>query len=58
MKQSGKTITLLPVVAAAAFCGAMLYATGRALDYMFRDVDPERIGMEAASGELTDEDEE
>lgn len=37
----GKAI--LSLVAAAAFCGGAIYATGKSLEYMFRDVDPKRI---------------
>ena len=38
--------TVLSVGAAAVFCGAALYAVGQTLDYLFRDVDPERIERE------------
>ena len=43
MNREGNTgKTLLSIGAAAAACGAMLYATGQTLKYLFRDVDPER----------------
>lgn len=35
--------SLLAFGAAAAFCGATLYAVGQTLNYLFRDVDPDRI---------------
>ena len=38
---TGKSI--LTVGAAAAFCGATLYALGQTLSFLFRDVDPDRI---------------
>jgi|GEM_PF-4173164 len=51
MKNTPRTLALLPVVAAAAFCGAALYATGKALDFMFRDLDKDKI-EKGAEGEL------
>lgn len=43
--------SLLPIGAAAAACGAMLYATGQVLDYLFRDVDPKQQKQVDGPGE-------
>ena len=51
VKEAVKGTALLPVAAAAAFCGVTLYALGRTLSYMFRDVDPERLKEEAEKPE-------
>ena len=41
----------MSISAAAAACGAMLYATGQTLKYLFKDVDPERTEQAKASEE-------
>ena len=43
VKEIIKGKAILSLVAAAAFCGGAIYATGKSLEYMFRDVDPKRI---------------
>ena len=43
IKEVIKGKAILSLIAAAAFCGGALYATGKSLEYMFRDVDPEKI---------------
>ena len=40
-ESNGKSI--LAAGAATAFCGLTLYAVGKTLSFLFRDVDPERI---------------
>ena len=52
-RNTGKT--LLSISAAAAACGAMLYATGQTLKYLFKDVDPERTEQAKASEEDDDD---
>lgn len=56
VKEVLKGKAILSLLAAAAFCGGALYATGKSLEYMFRDVDPERI--EENKEENTEEEEE
>ncbi len=40
--------TIISAGAATAFCGALLYAVGQTLSFLFRDVDPDRIAKEQA----------
>lgn len=51
-KNTGRS--LLTAGAAAAACGAALYAVGQTLRFLFRDVDPERR-TEDEREETTDE---
>lgn len=52
-KTTGKS--LLTAGAAAAACGAALYAVGQTLRFLFRDVDPERTEQAKASEENDDD---
>ena len=43
IKQVLKGQAGLLAVAAVTFCGATLYGAGKLLEYLFRDVDPEKL---------------
>lgn len=42
-REESKGKSILAAGAATAFCGLTLYAVGKTLSFLFRDVDPERI---------------
>ena len=42
-REESKGKSILAAGAATAFCGLTLYAVGKTLLFLFRDVDPERI---------------
>ena len=42
-REENKGKSILTAGAATAFCGLALYAVGKTLSFLFRDVDPERI---------------
>ena len=48
--------SLMTAGAAAAFCGAALYATGQILSFLFRDVDPKRIAKDEEKADAIDTD--
>ena len=58
IKEVIKGKAILSLIAAAAFCGGALYATGKSLEYMFRDVDPEKIEENTEKEEEEEEKEE
>ena len=47
-KEKNTAQSLASAGAAAAFCGAVLYAVGKTLKFLFRDVDPDRVKKEKA----------
>ena len=63
MSKSNKDKGMLAIGAAVTFCGLTLYAADRVLNYLFRDVDKERIREaeedepDMIEGETIDEDE-
>ena len=59
MKDKTKDLckALVEAGAATAFCGAVLYGTGKTLSFLFRDVDPdqkEELEDEESSDEVDD----
>ena len=42
-REESKGKSILAAGAATAFCGLTLYAVGKTLSFLFRDVDPSRI---------------
>ena len=47
-----KKAALFPAVAASAICGLTLYALGKTLDYLFRDVEENKKKKNAKEGEV------
>jgi len=47
-RDSNTAKTIVTAGTAAALCGALLYAVGQTLSFLFRDVDPARIEKKAA----------
>ena len=50
--------SILTAGAATAICGLVLYAVGQTLSFLFRDVDPKRVGKEPAAEPIAEETEE